>query len=84
MSPEPPVSDVSRQRFSRSGAFDQTTPLLGNLVSLSLPLPPFLLLPTMHKKAMNVKGQQTTSWKRVLGKVVFILFKELDPEVVQP
>lgn len=42
MSPEPPASDVSMQRFSGSGAFDQTTPLLGELFSfsLSLSLPP--------------------------------------------
>lgn len=68
MSPRPPVSDVSMQRFSRSAAFDQTTPLLGALFSLSLPLPPFFLRVTMPAEIMKVKGQQTTSWKYVLSK----------------
>lgn len=68
MSPGPPVSGVSMQRFSRSEAFDQTIPLLGDLFSLSLPLPPFFLLLTMPAKVMKVKGQRTTSWEYVLSK----------------
>lgn len=80
MSPEPPASDVSMQRFSGSGAFDQTTPLLAELFSFSLSLSPsssLLLLPTMHTKAMKVKGQQTASWKHVLSKVAVYLIQRV-------